>query len=88
MKPKEIKIIKQDVSKRKSVDTLMLTKLSKEKELFSVNMSVARSEEVLPLATVEATKEVPLNRKGKSCLLLKISSIDIVFLHRHSELLS
>lgn len=65
LKPKELKLLKQDVSKRKSVDTLMLNKLSKEKEVSLLNNCVARSEEVLPIATVEPNKEIPQHKKRK-----------------------
>lgn len=63
LKPKELKLLKQDVSKRKSVDTLMLNKLSKEKEVSLLNNCVARSEEVLPIATVEPNKEISQHKK-------------------------
>lgn len=64
-KPKESKsFTKQDITKRKSVDTLLLTKLSKDAEITSsLNNYVARSEEVLPIITQEPVKEVNVHRK-------------------------
>lgn len=76
-KPKESKsFIKQDVTKRKSVDTLLLTKLKKDAEISSSFTNyVARSEEVLPIITQEPIKEVNIHKKCMSTLTTSLYNI-------------